>query len=87
MTKCFAKSYSAATGALLGTMRGVYLPCLQNILGVILFLRLPWIAGQAGIIQAWIVVLLCVATTVPTALSLSSIATNGELLGRWRVVH
>ena len=29
----------------MGTFIGVYLPCLQNILGVILFLRLTWIVG------------------------------------------
>lgn len=31
----------------MGTFMGVYLPCLQNILGVILFLRLTWI-DQTG---------------------------------------
>lgn len=36
----------------LGTLFGVFLPCMQNILGVILFLRLPFITAQAGCIQA-----------------------------------
>ncbi len=31
---------------LLGTMKGVFLPCLQNIFGIILFVRLPWITGM-----------------------------------------
>ena len=66
-------------GALLGTIKGVFLPCLQNILGVILFLRLPWIAGQAGIVSSLLVVLICVATTIPTTLSMSAIATNGRI--------
>lgn len=38
---------------------GVYLPTLQNILGVILFLRLTWIVGTAGVGQALLIVLLC----------------------------
>lgn len=32
--------------AKLGTLTGVFLPCLQNILGVILFIRLPFITAQ-----------------------------------------
>ena len=46
-------------GAQLGTLMGVYLPCLQNILGVILFLRLTWIVGTAGWLQALVIVALC----------------------------
>ena len=30
---------------------GVFIPTFQNIMGIILFLRLPWITGQAGIAQ------------------------------------
>ena len=41
---------------------GVYLPTLQNILGVILFLRLPWIVGIAGVGQAFLIVTLCCVT-------------------------
>lgn len=57
----------------------VFFPCLQNILGVILFLRVPWIAAQAGAVQATLVVICCVACTLPTALSISAIATNGRI--------
>lgn len=38
---------------------GVYLPCLQNIFGVILFLRLTWVVGTAGVLQAFAIVLIC----------------------------
>lgn len=30
-------------GARMGTLIGVYLPCIQNIFGVILFIRLTWV--------------------------------------------
>ena len=43
----------------MGTFMGVYLPCLQNILGVILFLRLTWIVGTAGILESMAIVGLC----------------------------
>eukprot|EP00041_Stephanoeca_diplocostata_P025237 m.656760 g.656760 ORF g.656760 m.656760 type:complete len:1031 (-) comp22706_c0_seq1:147-3239(-) len=61
----------------LGTLMGVYLPTIQNIFGVILFLRMPWIVGVAGIGQALLIVLICCSTTMLTALSMSAIATNG----------
>ena len=63
----------------LGTFKGVFLPCLQNILGVILFLRLCWITGQAGALGATGIVLICATSTFLTALSLSAVATNGKV--------
>lgn len=56
----------------MGTFMGVYLPCLQNILGVILFLRLTWIVGTAGILESLAIVGLCcscVSTFATTSLS------------------
>ncbi|XP_062847279.1 solute carrier family 12 member 7 isoform X2 [Trichomycterus rosablanca] len=61
----------------MGTFMGVYLPCLQNILGVILFLRMTWIVGTAGILEAFIIVSMCCCCTMLTAISMSAIATNG----------
>ncbi|XP_042320323.1 LOW QUALITY PROTEIN: solute carrier family 12 member 7 [Sceloporus undulatus] len=61
----------------MGTFIGVYLPCLQNILGVILFLRLTWIVGTAGVLESFIIVFMCCAATMLTAISMSAIATNG----------
>lgn len=43
----------------MGTFIGVYLPCMQNILGVILFLRLTWIVGTAGILGSFAIVSMC----------------------------
>ena len=42
----------------LGTLMGVYLPCIQNIFGVILFIRMTWIVGTAGAVQGFFVVFL-----------------------------
>uniref|UniRef100_A0A672M0F8 Solute carrier family 12 member 4 n=1 Tax=Sinocyclocheilus grahami TaxID=75366 RepID=A0A672M0F8_SINGR len=61
----------------MGTLMGVYLPCLQNIFGVILFLRLTWIVGTAGVVQSFLIVLMCCSCTMLTAISMSAIATNG----------
>ena len=66
-------------GTKMGTIPGVYLPTCQNILGVILFLRLTWIIGEAGIIQAFFIVFTCCSCTMLTALSMSAVATNGKV--------
>ena len=59
-----------------GTMAGVFTPTFLTILGVIMFIRHPWVVGNAGIMGSIIIVLISVAITLSTALSLSSITTN-----------
>ncbi|XP_077424027.1 solute carrier family 12 member 5b isoform X1 [Vanacampus margaritifer] len=61
----------------LGTLMGVYLPCIQNIFGVILFLRMTWMVGIGGVLGSFIIVFMCCSTTMLTAISMSAIATNG----------
>lgn len=68
-------------GARMGTLIGVYLPCIQNIFGVILFIRLTWVVGTAGAIQGFLIVLCCCCVTMLTAISMSAIATNGVVPG------
>lgn len=63
--------------ARLGTLLGVYLPCLQNILGVILFIRMTWLVGTAGVIECFCIVAMCCMSTFITSISMSAIATNG----------
>lgn len=64
-----------------GIVAGVILPSLQNIFGVILFLRLPWLVGLGGAVQTFFVVFLSCLCTGLTASSLSAIATNGKIGG------
>ncbi|XP_031349660.1 solute carrier family 12 member 4 isoform X3 [Photinus pyralis] len=71
----------AAGGARMGTLIGVYLPCIQNIFGVILFIRLTWVVGTAGAIQGFLIVFICCCVTMLTAISMSAIATNGVVPG------
>ncbi|CAJ1371617.1 unnamed protein product [Effrenium voratum] len=65
----------------LGMVQGVIFPCMGNILGVILFLRGPWIVGKGGILEAFGVGAVCCTCTFLTTLSLSAIATNGKIAG------
>ncbi len=59
-----------------GTLAGVFTPTTLTILGVIMYIRQPWVVGNAGVLGAVAIVLLAVAITLTTALSLSSITTN-----------
>ncbi|KRK00508.1 solute carrier family 12 member 6 isoform X1 [Drosophila teissieri] len=67
----------AAPSARMGTLIGVFLPCIQNIFGVILFIRLTWVVGTAGAVCGFLIVLTCCCVTMLTAISMSAIATNG----------
>ncbi|XP_052280558.1 solute carrier family 12 member 2-like isoform X2 [Dreissena polymorpha] len=64
-----------------GWIKGVLIRCLLNIWGVMLFRRMAWVTGQAGIGLATLIVLLSTAVTVITALSMSAIGTNGTVRG------
>jgi len=59
-----------------GTFGGVFTPDVLTILGVIMYLRLGWVVGNAGFIGALVIILLAKAITICTALSMSSITTN-----------
>ncbi|XP_042428391.1 cation-chloride cotransporter 1-like isoform X2 [Zingiber officinale] len=65
----------------LGTMMGVFVPCLQNILGIIYYIRFSWIVGVSGIGEALLLVAFCGSCTFLTGISLSAIATNGAMKG------
>ena len=65
----------------LGTLMGVYLPCIQNIFGVILFIRMTWIVGTAGAVQGFFVVFVacCVVSYLFSLITCSShVLTNLE---------
>ena len=60
------------SNAQLNTIFGVYLPCVQNIIGVIVFIRLYWVVGVSGIIEGMIIIGLCCLCTFLTAISLAA---------------
>ncbi|MFC1585265.1 Na-K-Cl cotransporter [Fibrobacterota bacterium] len=64
-----------------GTFGGVYVPTILTILGVIMYLRLGWVVGNAGLINTLLILLIAQSITILTALSLSEICTNMELKG------
>ena len=75
-----SKSSKRSAGSL-GTFAGVFTPSILTILGIILFLRLGFVVGSAGLGRALLILLLANAISVLTTFSLSAIATNLRVKG------
>ena len=65
----------------LGTFAGVFTPSILTILGIILFLRLGFIVGSAGLGPALLILCLANGISILTSVSLSAIATNLKVKG------
>jgi amino acid transporter len=71
---------SPPTGTL-GTFAGVFTPSILTILGIILFLRLGYVVGSAGLGRALLILVLANGISLLTSFSLSAIATNLRVKG------
>ena len=65
----------------LGALEGVYVPCMLSIIGVVLFLRLGWAIGQAGVLGVLGMFGFGAILILLTDLSLCALATNGKIRG------
>ncbi len=65
----------------LGTFSGVFTPSVLTILGIILFLRLGYVVGNAGLGRALVILVLANSISILTSISLSAIATNIKVKG------
>ena len=65
----------------LGTFAGVFTPSILTILGIILFLRLGYVVGSAGLGRALLILAVANGISVLTSFSLSAIATNLRVKG------
>ena len=72
---------AGAPRRLLGTFGGVFTPSILTILGIILFRRLGYVVGSAGLVSALLMLGLATAISVHTSTSLSAIATNRKVKG------
>lgn len=62
-----------------GAFGGVFTPSILTILGVIMYLRLPWIVGQAGLWATLGIILVAHIISASTGLSVASIATDKKV--------
>jgi amino acid transporter len=71
----------ASEGGTLGTFSGVFTPSVLTILGIILFLRLGYVVGNAGLGKALMIIGLANAISILTSISLAAVATNLRVKG------
>ena len=81
MKNHFQKDASLNRQGALGTFSGVFTPSILTILGIILFLRLGYVVGNAGLWRALVILVLANGISVLTSISLSAIATNIKIKG------
>jgi amino acid transporter len=62
-----------------GTFVGVFVPAILMLFGVIIFLRLGWIVGMAGLSTTMVIITLASLIALISVLSMSAIATNIEV--------
>ena len=74
------RSVAGATGSL-GTFAGVFTPSVLTILGIILFLRLGFVVGAAGLGRTLLILGLANLISILTSFSLATIATNLRVKG------
>lgn len=67
--------------ARLGTFAGVFTPSILTILGLILFLRLGYVVGSVGFLDALTVICMANAISLLTTFSVSAIATAMKVKG------
>ena len=72
---------ATTTAGTLGTFAGVFTPSVLTILGIILFLRLGYVVGEAGLARALVIIVCANTISILTSLSLSAIATNLKVKG------
>ena len=62
-----------------GAFAGVFTPSILTILGVIMYMRMGWVVGNAGLIGTILIILIAHVIAVSTGLSVSSVATNKKI--------
>ncbi|MCB9598348.1 MAG: Na-K-Cl cotransporter [Sandaracinaceae bacterium] len=64
------------TGGRFGMFGGVFTPSILTILGVVMYMRLGWVTGAAGLGAALAIIVVAHLISLATGLSVASIATN-----------
>ena len=62
-----------------GAFAGVFTPSILTILGVIMYMRLGWVVGNAGLIGTIAIIVIAHLIAVSTGLSVSSVATDKKI--------
>jgi len=76
-----SSNHNEAVSGRLGMFAGVFTPSILTILGIILFLRLGYVVGAAGLGKALVIISVANLISVLTSFSLAAVATNMKVGG------
>ncbi|MDC0230700.1 amino acid permease [Aureispira] len=62
-----------------GAFAGVFTPSVLTILGVIMYMRMGWVVGNAGLVGTIIIIAIAHVISIATGLSVSSISTDKKV--------
>lgn len=62
-----------------GTFKGVFIPNILTILGVVMYLRFGWVLAHAGLFETLFIVTISTIITLLTSFSISQLATNSKV--------
>lgn len=79
--KFMSPDSNEAVSGRMGTFAGVFTPSILTILGIILFLRLGYVVGAAGLGKSLMIIVMANLISVLTSFSLAAIATNMKVGG------
>ena len=68
-------------GEKLGTFAGVFIPTTLSVLSILMFVRFSFILGQSGVLGMMGLLIACYAINLVTTMSISAIASNGQVRG------
>lgn len=77
----FSKFSFRSQKAGLGTIAGVFIPCILQMIGVILFMRLGWVLGNVGLTSMLAIITLSASIIFITSLSMTSLVTSMKMGG------
>jgi amino acid transporter len=77
----FTSFFKTETDGKFGTIKGVYIPNVLQMIGVILFMRLGWILGHVGMPTMGIVISLSSLLILLTSLSMTASVSNMKMKG------
>ena len=73
--------FGGSTSNKLGIINGVFIPCILQMIGVILFMRLGWVLGHVGLPAMLTIITISASIILITSFSMTSVVTNMKIGG------
>lgn len=75
----FFSSCRSGSDGKFGTIKGVLIPNILQMIGVILFMRLGWVLGHVGLMEMGVIITISASLLLVTGISLAAIVSNMKM--------